>query len=451
MWFAVVLLVAPAAYAQSDLRVSNDGHRLMTTTGRPFFWLGDTAWELIHRLTREDADMYLQRRAQQGFTVIQAVAIGELGGLTVPNAYGDLPLRNGDPTQPNDAYFRHVDYIVDRAAALGLHIGLLPTWGDKVFKNSWGVGPELFTPANARVYGRWLGMRYRNRANVIWILGGDRNPRPGSADADVWRAMAAGITEGVGGADNALMTFHPAPNRTGSGEWFHDDGWLDVNMFQTGHCRDGNTYDRIRAAYDRLPAKPVLDGEPIYEDHPVCFNAADLGTSSAYDVRKAAYLHLFAGAFGHTYGCHDIWQFFGPGREPVNGPHMTWQAALELPGASQMQYLRRLMESRPLQSRVPDQGLLIEADLTPSDRVQATRGADYAFVYSAAGKPFTVRLGTISGTALRTSWFDPRTGKVEVASTVENAGTRLFTPPHSGYGQDWVLVLDNDAKGYRLP
>ncbi len=444
-------LLVPRAQAQSDLRVSDDRHHLVTTDGKPFFWLGDTAWELFHRLSRDEADMYLQHRAKQGFTVIQAVALAELGGLSVPNAHGELPLRDNDPAQPNEAYFRHLDFVIDKAAEYGLHVGLLPTWGDKVFRNTWGAGPEIFTPANARVYGRWIGSRYRTRANIIWILGGDRNPRPNTLDTEVWRALAAGITEGVGGEDNALMTFHPQPIRTGSGEWFHQDAWLDVTMFQTGHCRNASSYDNIRAAYERLPAKPVLDGEPIYEDHPVCFNAKDLGTSSAYDVRKAAYLHLFAGASGHTYGAHPVWQFFATNREPVNGPHMVWQAALDLPGAGQMQFVRRLMESRPMLTRVPDQSLIVENDLAPAERIQATHGADYLFVYSAAGKAFTVRLGKISGMVLRAAWFDPRSGKVETAGLVDNAGIRLFTPPRSGYGQDWVLILDDNARGYGLP
>ena len=447
----VVALLAPVARAQSDLRVSDDRHHVVTKGGAPFFWLGDTAWELFHRLSRTEADAYLQRRAKQGFTVIQSVALAELGGLSVPNADGELPLRDNDPAHPNEAYFRHVDFIIDKAAEYGLHIGLLPTWGDKVFRDSWGIGPEIFTPASARAYGRWIGNRYRTRANVIWILGGDRNPRRNTTDTEVWRALAAGITEGAGGAENALMTYHPQPIRTGSGEWFHEDSWLDVNMFQTGHCRNANSYDDIGAAYDRMPAKPVLDGEPIYEDHPVCFNAKDLGTSSAYDVRRSAYLHLFAGAFGHTYGAHPVWQFFAPGREPVNGPHMSWQDALDLPGAGQMQFVRRLMESRPILTRVPDQSLIVENELPSAERVQATRGADYAFVYSAAGKAFTVRLGRISGTVLRAAWFDPRNGKVQAAGMVGNEGTRLFTPPRSGYGQDWVLILDDSARGYALP
>lgn len=116
-----------------------------------------------------------------------------------------------------------------------------------------------------------------------------------------------------------------------------------------------------------------------------------------------------------------------------------------------MQFVRRLMESRPMLERVPDQSLIVENDLAPAERIQATRGADYLFVYSAAGKAFTVNLGKISGSALRAAWFDPRNGKVEAAGTVENVGTKLFRPPRTGYGQDWVLVLDDDRKGYAGP
>jgi Protein of unknown function (DUF4038)/Putative collagen-binding domain of a collagenase len=447
----MALWLAFTAQAQTNLRVSDNAHFLVRNDGKPFFWLGDTGWELFHRLNREEADYYLQRRANQGFTVIQAVALAEFDGLNVPNAYGATPLLNNDPVKPNEAYFQHVDYIIDKAASLGLHIGLLPTWGDKVYKDSWGKGPEIFNPQNARAYGAWIGNRYKNRSNIIWIMGGDRNPRAGSADAEVWRAMAAGVTEGVGGADKALITYHPQPNQEGSGQWFHSDNWLDVNMFQNGHCRDGENYSKIRGAYDRLPTKPVLDGEPIYEDHPVCFNAGDLGTSNAYDVRKYAYLDLFAGAFGHTYGCHDIWQFYSIRHEGVNGPHVYWQAAMDLPGANQMQHVRKLMESRPFLDRIPDQTLIVENNLAAAERIQATRGKDYLFVYSAAGKPFTVNLGKISGKTLSGWWYDPRIGKSTAIEKMENTGTKTFAPPRTGYGNDWVLILDDESKGYRQP
>lgn len=448
--FVLSLLFQSGIFAQQPftngpLRVSDNHRYLVQADGTPFFYLGDTAWELLHRLNREEASHYLKRRAEQGFSVIQAVALAEFDGLKEPNPYGETPLLNNDPTTPNEAYFRHVDYVIDKAAEYGLVIGLLPTWGDKLYKNTWGSGPEIFTPQNARVYGQWLGKRYKNRKNIIWILGGDRTPRAGSSDVAVWRGMAAGIQEGVGGPDNALMSFHPQPNDIndgGSSKWFGQDSWLDFNMHQTGHCRDTPVYAYITTSYGQTPAKPTMDAEPIYEDHPVCFNAKELGTSNALDVRKAAYLNLFAGAHGHTYGCHDVWQMYGPDRPAVNGPHTYWREAMELPGANQMKYVRQLMESHPMLERIPDQSMILENQYPPAERIQATRGRTYAFVYSSAGRPFTVNMGKIAGKTITTAWMNPRTGDRKVSGNVPNAGQRKFSPPTSGYGQDWVLILE---------
>ena len=422
--------------------------RFLLKNGKPFFWLGDTGWELFHRLTREEADQYLKRRSEQGFTVIQAVVLAEFDGLHTPNANGDIPLIDDDPAKPNEKYFEHVDYIIDKAASYNIAIAVLPTWGDKVFKDRWGTGPEIFNEQNASVYAEWLAKRYKDKANVIWLLGGDRIPR-GEKDIAVWRAMGKAIMKAT---DNkAIISFHPQPNNLGSAEWFHKDDWLAFNMFQTGHCRETPVYDRIQAAYNLQSTKPVLDGEPIYEDHPVCFNVKDLGTSNAFDVRRSAYLDLFAGAFGHTYGCHDIWQFYSTKRESVNGPHVYWQEALELPGANQMIYAKKLIESHSFLDRVPDQSLIKEADYVPAERIQATRGKDYLFVYTTAGKSFHVVMGKIQGNELQAYWYNPRNGKSTDIGTVMNKDMREFTPPSSGYGQDWVLVLDDASKQYGKP
>lgn len=433
----------------SQFTVSENKHFILRD-GKPFFWLGDTGWELFHRLNREQADYYLKRRAEQGFTVIQAVVLAEFDGLHTPNPYGDLPLLNDNPNTPNEAYFKHVDYIIDKAAGYNLVIGLLPTWGDKVWKSGWGNGPEVFTPANSKVYGKWIGERYKNKKNIIWILGGDRNPQ-NETQLAIWRNMAEGITEGVGAPNKPMITFHPQPNDLGSAEWFNKDEWLNFNMFQNGHCRYMPIYDKIQTVYNMQPTKPVMDGEVLYEDHPVCFNAKDYGTSNAYDIRVYAYLDLFAGAFGHTYGCHDIWQFFSPYHDAVNGPHVYWQQAMELPGANQMKYVRKLIIAYPITERVPDQSLIAENNNYQPQRIQATSGNNYMMVYSAAGLPFTVNLGKISGKKLNAYWYDPRNGETKKLDAINNKGQQKFTPPSSGYGQDWVLILDDASKNYEPP
>ncbi|MEO8111451.1 MAG: glycoside hydrolase family 140 protein [Ginsengibacter sp.] len=440
--FFIILIVTQKGFPQFS--VSPDHHYLLKD-GKPFYWLGDTGWELFHRLTKEEADQYFKRRSEQGFTVIQAVVLAEMDGLHTPNAYGDKPLIDDDPTKPNEAYFKQVDFVVDRADQYNLNVAMLPTWADKINKGTWGKGPEIFNTTNAKIYGAWIGNRYKSKTNIIWVLGGDRNPR-NEKDVAIWNAMGEGIMQATN--NKAVITYHPQPCDSGSATWFHRETWLAFNMFQNGHCRDNDVYNKIQLAHNMQPTKPVIDGESLYEDHPVCFNVKDLGKSSAYDIRKYAYLDVFAGAFGNTYGCHDIWQMYSPRYESVNGAAMYWQDAMNLPGANQMQYVRRLIESHPMLERVPDQSLIVENDLAPSERIQATRGNDYAFIYTSEGKSFTVILDKIAGATLRAYWYNPRDGKTTNMDNVTNSGTKKFTPPSSGYGQDWVLVID-DAEKYK--
>lgn len=243
-----------------QLHVHTNGHALMTEQGAPFFWLGDTAWELFHRLSREEARRYFETRRRQRFNVVQAVALAEFNGLSEPNRYGELPLFDRDPTRPNDAYFRLVDEYIDMAAAHDIYIGLLPTWGDKVAKGLWMSENVIFNPENARIYGRRLGERYRERSNIIWIMGGDRPAVYDTYDErPVWRALAEGIREHI---PHALMSYHTKGGQSSS-LYLHDEAWLDVNMMQSGHGggHDVPVWDWIADDYTRTPTKPTLDGE----------------------------------------------------------------------------------------------------------------------------------------------------------------------------------------------
>jgi hypothetical protein len=435
-------------FKRGHLKVAENKRFIVHADGMPFFYLGDTAWELFHRLSREEVDKYLENRRQKGFTVIQAVVLAELDGLNTPNANGDRPFADNDPKRPNEAYFKHVDYIVNKAEEKGIYIGMLPTWGDKVTK-AWGKGPVLFTNdnvADVEAYGRFLGARYKDKPNIIWILGGDR-----LADGveNVWRAMAKGIEQGDGGRH--LMTYHPQGGRS-SAEWFHNDSWLDFNMLQSGHGKfDNDNYNRVSGDYDRKPTKPCIDGEPRYEDHPVNWKP-DNGWFGDFDVRQGAYWALFAGAFGHTYGCHDIWQMYAPGRAPISSARNNWYDVLDLPGAWDMMHVRNLMQSRPFLSRVPDQSLISGGPGSGAEHIQATRGDGYAFIYLPYGQNVTVAMGKASGEKVRAYWFDPRTGDAKQIGTFENKGTREFDPPgEKARGNDWVLVLDDEAKQFPKP
>ncbi len=464
LWMAVLILMtfglggwaranAPVDFSHGPLKVSENKRFLVHADGTPFFYLGDTAWELFHRLDREQADRYLTNRAENGFTVIQAVALAELDGLNTPNPYGHRPLVGNDPTKPDvkdgpaNDYWDHVDYIVKKAESLGMFIGMLPTWGDK-WNKKWGKGPVVFNAENAEVYGQWLGRRYKDAPNIIWILGGDR-PIENDEHRVIIRAMARGLDKGDGGRH--LMTFHPTGGRTSSTQ-FHNDGWLDFNMHQTGH-KDRGSWESITKDYNKMPIKPVLDGEPLYEDHPINFDPMKFGFSADWHIRRLAYWHVFAGACGHTYGCHNVWQMYAPGRSPVSWAHHYWYESLDLWGAHDMKHVKNLMLSRPYLTRVPDQSV-IASDVGNGDGyVSATRDSQgsYAFVYAPLGEPVTVHLDKLSGEKVKAWWFDPRHGTAHEIGTFDKKGTREFKPPVHGKGNDWVLVLDDAGKGFSEP
>src|SRR5438094_8648771 len=156
------------------LGISANGRYLVDQNGKPFFYLGDTCWLLFQRPNREEVDEYLKDRAAKGFTVIQAYVLRGLdkkhpdGNSSLLNA---TPLLDRDPTRPNEAFFKNVDFVVNRANELGLVMGL-------VTAKSWHVNahPEkVFNEANAYTFGKFLGERHKNNA-VMWYPGGDSKP-----------------------------------------------------------------------------------------------------------------------------------------------------------------------------------------------------------------------------------------------------------------------------------
>lgn len=465
--FGLIFLFLPA-FSQRDtwigksvdlshgkLRISGNNRFLVFEDGTPFFYLGDTGWELFHRLNKEETEKYLENRRAKGFTVIQAVVLAEVDGLNTPNAEGNKPLIGNNPLKLNEAYFAHVDWVIGKAAEKGIFIGLLPTWGDK-WNRKWGVGPQIFNPENARAYGKILGERYRNQPNIIWILGGDR-PVEVELQRQTVVAMAEGLKEGDGGSH--LMSFHPTGG-SGSSQYFHNDTWLDFNMRQNGHSLSyTERYYATSDDYRLEPPKPVIDAEPVYEDHPINFNPDANGHSTAADVRRPLYWDLFSGACGHTYGHHSVWQMWTPEKAPINRPLMPWYEAIDQPGAGQMMYGRMLIESRPFLTRIPDNSVIVPdnvASAVPgagSYRFVATRDEEgsYAMVYAPIGRKFTVRMDVIKGKEVIAWWFNPRNGEATMIGKFQNAGTQTFNTPAPGENLDWVLVLDDVSKKYPAP
>ena len=428
---------------KTPLKVSENGRFLLFHDDTPFFYLGDTAWELFHALTFDEMERYFENRAALGYNVIQAVLLPELDGLNTPNRYGETPLLQNDPRQPNENYYSLIDKVIHIAGDYGLFLGLLPTWGDKVELMDWGIGPVIFNADNASEYGEMLGKRYKHTPNIIWIAGGDRSG--GGENRKVWEAMAAGIKLED---KNHCMTFHPNGDKSSS-MWFHHASWLDFNACQSGHSlRDYPNYMMIDNDYSRMPAKPCLDMEPCYEDHAINWKIEN-GFFNEYDVRKAAYRAVFAGACGHVYGCASVWQMHRPEKVPVGISNNYWFHQIHLPGARQMGYLKRLMESRPYAEREPDFEA-VGSPLTGDEHIRVTKGQDYLMVYLPRGGQVKVNTGVINGALKKAWWFDPRTSAIiEINTDVSPVMT--WEAPSSGEGFDWVLVVDNADAVFDYP
>lgn len=444
--FVLALALAMPCFAQ--LKISDDKRHLVKKDGTPFFWLGDTGWELFHRLNRAEAIEYLQNRADKGFTIIQAVALAELDGLNTPNAYGDKPLINNDPTKPNEAYFKHVDWVINEANKRGLIIALLPTWADKWFKDRWGAGPEVFTPANAKTYGEWIAKRYHNK-DVVYVLGGDRAPQNETHYAII-RAMAEGIRSVDKGKH--LLTFHP-PGARSSYDFFPNDEWIDFHMSQTGHRVASPDYNANINAYKLALVKPHVNGEPNYEDHPNDFQPATKGWMDNFDTREAAYWNILSGGAGHTYGDHNIWQMYDESREPVNNARTNWHVAMNYPGAYEEGYMRKMFEKRDWQKLVLNQRVIIGDNPEGVEYKMAavSSAKDFMMVYIPYGRTTTINTSVVNATKLKGWWFNPRDGRCIALGEFDNTGNKEFTPTSVGRGSDWLLVIDDASKNYKEP
>lgn len=434
--------------------ISENGRYLATENGDPFFWLGDTGWLLFQKLSREEAVKYFDDRKQKGFNVIQVVVIHNINKST--NFYGDSALTGhridqprvtegsspGDPEQYD--YWDHVDYLVKLAREKGLYLAMVPIWGSNVRSGQ-------VTISQAKKYAGWLASRYSNEPNIIWINGGDVK---GSDSTGIWNAIGSVIRRT---SPEHLITFHPF-GRNCSSEWFHNESWLDFNMFQSGHRR----YDQDTAGlrygednwrymaddYKKSPVKPSLDGEPSYESIPQGLHDPSQPYWTDADVRRYAYWSVFAGGCGFTYGHNAIMQFNKKGNpDPAYGVREYWENALDAPGASEMIFLKELILSRPYFERVPSQEILAGNIGERYDYIVATRGKDYAFAYTCNGSNINISTEKLLWKEYKALWFNPRNGTFIKIGIFPAGGKETFNPPgDKAAGNDWVLVLDRDTE-----
>jgi hypothetical protein len=449
-------------------------HEIVYADGSRFLWFGDTGWEMIHRLNREEISFYLNKRKAQGFNVIQTVILSEFYLKQPVNFYGDSLFVQHDPQEPAVTqgadparkeeydFWDHVEYTVRTAGECGLYLALVPTWGE------WVVPREhqaLFnTPEQAYHYGWWVANRLKGFPNIIWVMGGDRHPDERKGADNIWRAMAEGIADATNGENNPdgkadyTTTFMTHHSFNSSSNWFHQDAWIDCHMWGSYHDDVNNPRSWQLALNDwhLENPKPTLNAEPCYEGHNINYALADNGFFTSTDVRIALYWSVFSGAAGFTYGAHSVWQFSDSIRKQYSSiPICSWQEALNFPGASQVILLKKLLESFPSEPLIPDPSFLLYEQDVNYPYTPCLRGSSYAFIYVPTGSPVVLKSGLIAGKKIHASWFDPRTGSKTLIGDFPNSGTMEFTVPgiskevpwlKTGRGCDWVLVIEDAGK-----
>ena len=405
---------AKAAAPVFPLKVSPNGRYLVDQNNVPFLYHADTCWQMLWKLSKPQTSQYLQNRKQKGFTAIQVQLLPHRVIQINYDGYNPF-VSPGDMSRPNPAYFRHVDWVLEQAGQMGLCVMLAPNWLSQ-WEQDWRL---CLKNENAENWGRYLGKRYGKFKHVIWMHGGDADPKD---LIDEIRQVAAGIKAT---APWMLQTYHAGGKS--SSNFFHEDTWLDWNTAYDY----GNIYPQVYADYNRTPTKPVYLGESHYEDNN--------NVKTAHDVRKQAYWAMLSGCAGHAYGHGDIWRLT-----------QNWVRAMDAPGAYNMTHLKNLLTSRDWYKLVPDQQhKLLTAGCDANELYAAAAGAEdgsFALVYVPTPRTITVDANWLK-IPLSAKWFDPTNGSYKEIATITSTGSHQFTPANKNYAgdTDWVLVLEAGA------
>lgn len=426
--------------AHFPLQVSANKRYLVDATGKPFLIHGDTAWSLIAQLKRDDVLKYLDDRRARGFNTILVNLLEHRFSSNPPaNAYGQVPfLTPGDFSKPNEDYFAYADWILQRAHERGLLVLLAPAYlGVDGGPEGWYQEMSANGIAKLRKFGEFLGSRYRDFQNILWVHGGDYNP----PQKELVRAIVDGIRATQ---PNALHTAHGAPG-TAAIEYWTDETWLEVNNIYTYEP----VYRVARTQYQRPTPTPFFLIESAYENE---HGASELR------IRTQAYQALLSGATGHIYGNNPIWHFDGPG---IYAAPTSWQNALGSRGAESMTHLRKLFSGLAWWKLIPDTDNVFLLRRYPSStgmaddigsgqhRALAAWASDGSFglAYIPAAHSIVMDLVKLSGPKVAVRWYDPASGEfISITGSPFDGGEkrRFAPPPRNTAGlHDWVLVLES--------
>ena len=344
--------------------------------------------------------------------------------------YGNQPfLVRNDFSSPNEAYFRHADSVIEKAAKHGLLVLLDPAyfgysddgWYDVIEDN--GV-------QKLEQYGRYLGTRYSHCPNIMWVIGGDRTPK----DTATGDALARGI---VATQPRALLTAHADSEAPVDRIWGGYE-WLGVNTLFTYK----DVWTRAIALYKRS-ARPFFLIESAYEND-------GFNPQTPTRMRTQAYQAILGGSTGHVFGNNPIWHFDGPGCCSSVPFPTTWQKALGLEGSQSMSVLGKVFSRYPWYAMTPDtKATFVTSGLGRGlDRVAASvaNHGSLALAFIPSARTIRVSLKRFRRPAALT-WVDPTNGARRPAGSVAATSVTLRTPgTNARSGPDWLLVAQAGAK-----
>ena len=443
------------------LRPDAAGRHLVDQRGTPVLLKGEAAWLSLVNLTEEEQEAYFANRAAKGFNAVLVSLLNHdyaqpPNPVPPANRYGEEPfLERDDFSKPNDAYFDRAAAFVDRAGAHGIAVLLAPSYLGFDGKDEGWWGP-LTGPKNGRgvcrSFGRYLGRKFGEKRNVIWVAGGDYAPPPGSEGEARHRAILEGLKEA--GASQPWTGHWNVAHRGGIST---DEALFAPAMDLNGVYQYGTNYEYALRAYGVVPHRPVFVLEGTYErEHP----------GMLQPFRREWWWGMLSGAEGTVSGNDFVWM-----SESARGTYSadyaaadhtisSWAAELESPGTSQMVRLHQLFEGLPWHRLVPagaggrpDPVAVGQRTRTMRIASAATPEGDLLVAYVPPGRKgsraFALSMGGMSGPA-RARWFDPITGQfLPAAKDIPNAGNFAFrTPGRNGLGDtDWVLVVDVPPSG----
>ena len=290
--------------------------------------MGDTAWSLIVQLHEADIDQYLDDRRSRGFNAIIVNLIEHKFCTDPPRTRAGLApfKKDGDLSAPEAAYFDFAHRVVAKACDRGIAVWLTPAYlGAGGGDEGWFRDIKAGGRATLRAYGRFVGKRFADLPNIVWLIGGDFTPKKD----DLWTVTE--LAEGIREVDRAhLMSGHGAgPSVV---EAFSEPAWLNVNA---AYSYEKDLFRPMLAAYRRGPVRPFVLVESTYEgEH----------DARPDQIRRQAYWAMLSGACGQFFGNNPIWHFDGPGLFPAK---MTWLEALDSTGSRDMSRLRELFRLCP--------------------------------------------------------------------------------------------------------